>query len=66
MTSRYPEVEVELIGHDGNAFAILGKAMRALRRAGVEEETVEEYRKEATLAGYDNLLAVTMEWVEVT
>ena len=32
---RYPEVEVVLIGEDGNAYAILGRVLRALRRAGV-------------------------------
>jgi hypothetical protein len=32
---KYPEIEVELIGTDGNAFAILGKVQEALKRGGV-------------------------------
>ena len=63
---RFPEVEVELIGEDGNAFAILGKVQKALRRAGVDAEQIAEYKAEATSGDYDHLLAVTMDWVEVS
>ncbi|HUF02446.1 MAG TPA: hypothetical protein VMN35_08480 [Gaiellaceae bacterium] len=63
---RYPEVEVELIGHDGNAFSVLGRVSRALREAGVEESEVEEFVAEATAGDYDHLLATVMRWVEVT
>lgn len=33
MAAKYPDVEVELCGQDGNAFAILGRVARALRQA---------------------------------
>lgn len=62
---KYPNVEVELIGNDGNAFYILGKTMKALRKAGVAENRIKEYQAEATSGSYDNLLQVTMEWVNV-
>lgn len=62
---KYPNVEVKLLGHDGNAFAILGKVSKALERAGVSREEIEEYKLEATSGDYDNLLQVTMEWVNV-
>ena len=32
---RHPDVQVQLSGEDGNAFAILGRTAGALRRAGV-------------------------------
>lgn len=57
-------IEVKLIGEDGNAFLILGKVSRELRKAGFEKEA-EEYLKEAKSGDYDNLLRVTMEYVEV-
>ena len=31
MTVKYPEITVELIGQDGNAFAILGAVHKALK-----------------------------------
>jgi hypothetical protein len=62
---RYPEIEVELVGQDGNAFAILGKVQKALRRAHVSEEEIKEYYDEATAGDYNHLLRTTMDWVEV-
>lgn len=62
---KFPEVTVPLVGEDGNAFAIMGRVHKALRRAGVPPEQIEEYRKEATSGDYDNLLRVTMAWVDV-
>jgi hypothetical protein len=53
-----------LIGQDGNAFNILGKARRALRLAGRGDEWAA-FQAEATSADYDHLLAVVMEWFEV-
>ena len=58
------DVKVKLIGEDGNAFAILGKVSKALRRAG-HGGLVEEYQKEAMSGDYDHLLATTIEYVEV-
>lgn len=57
-------VTVKLIGNDGNAFAIMGQVTKALKRAG-HADLVDEYRKEAMSGDYDNLLRVTMEYVEV-
>ena len=59
-------VTVKLIGEDGNAFAILGNVHRAMRDAGVSQEVIDQYRDDATSGDYDHLLAVTMEYVEVT
>lgn len=56
--------KVKLIGEDGNAFAIMGRVVRALRKAGYSSEKVAEYRKEAMSGDYNHLLAVTMDWVD--
>ena len=57
--------EVELIGHDGNAFAILGRCQRASRKADWTKEQWEEFRTKASSDNYDNLLRVVMEYFEV-
>ena len=62
---KYPDVEVQLTGTDGNAFSILGKVSAALRCAG-HRDAAEEFVKEATSGDYDNLLATAMKYVEVS
>lgn len=57
-------IEVKLIGEDGNAFNVLGKVVKALKRNGYEG-LVENYKKDAMSGDYDNLLKVTMEYVEI-
>jgi len=61
---RYPDVHVPLVGHDGNAFSIIGRVRKALLKHGADKETVEQYIAEATSGDYDNLLYVTMCWVD--
>jgi hypothetical protein len=60
----YPEVHVKLSGEDGNA--ILSRTWRALRRAGVVQEEIDRFTKEARAGDYDHLLRTVMKWVEVS
>lgn len=62
---KYPNVQVQLVGEDGNAFAILGRVRREMAREGVPREEIERYVEEATQGTYQELLAVTTRWVEV-
>ena len=62
---KYPNIEVELIGNDGNAFSIMGAVRKALRRAGVSSDEIAEYTAQSTAGDYDNLLRVAMSWVVV-
>lgn len=65
MEVKCPEVKsVKLVGEDGNAFAILGRVMRAMKLANVSPELIEQYRVEATSGDYNNLLVTTMKWVK--
>jgi hypothetical protein len=59
------DIQVQLIGKDGNAFAIMGAVQRALRKAGASKEEINQYLKDAMSGDYDNLLRTTMDWVEV-
>ena len=63
---RYSEIEVELTGQDGNAFAVVAKVMHALRRNGVSIEERDEFVDEAMSGDYDHLLRTAMAWVEVS
>lgn len=49
-----------LAGHDGNAFAILGRAKKALQAAGNDDSIIESYWEQATSGSYEHLLAVTL------
>lgn len=64
MECKHPEIEVQLTGEDGNAFFILGKVKKALKRAGHNEDA-EEFYKEATSGDYNNLLATCTNYVTV-
>lgn len=63
---KYPAVKVKLTGEDGNAFAILARVQRALRRAGVPNGEIESFVAQATRGNYDHLLRTCMEWVDVS
>jgi len=55
------DIKLTLVGEDGNAFAIMGRARQALRRNG-RSDLIDAYTKEATSGDYQNLLAVTMRY----
>lgn len=65
-TPKYPDIEVELTGNDGNAFFIMGSVSKSLRRAGVPAEEVREYLTESKSGDYDHLLRTAMAWVSVS
>lgn len=58
-------VTVDLIGTDGNAFSIIGKVITAMRRGGIDAETINEFKTEAMSGDYDHLLRTVMDYVEV-
>jgi hypothetical protein len=63
---RHPEIEVQLIGTNGNAFALLGKISKALRAAEVPKAEIDEFLGEAMSVDYDHVLRTCMDWVNVT
>lgn len=66
MDVKYPEIDVQLSGTDGNAFAIIGAVRKALRSAGVTPSEVAEFTNEATSGDYDHVLQTCMRWVNVS
>lgn len=59
------DIDVQLIGNDGNAFAVMGSVMSALKRAGATPEELKQYQEESMSGDYDNLLRVASQWVNV-
>ena len=57
-------IPLKMVGEDGNAFSILGRAKRAMRMAD-QVELFDEYHAEATSGDYDHLLVTTMNWFDV-
>ncbi len=65
MGPKYPHVHVKMVGEDGNAFAIMGRVTVAMRRGGVDQNGIKEYRDQSTSGDYDHLLQTVFEWVTV-
>jgi hypothetical protein len=63
---KYPHVEVELSGQDGNAMSIIGAVRRALRRDGAPQSDLDTFTEEAMSGDYDNALRTAMTWVDVS
>ena len=63
-TIKYPDIQVRLVGEDGNAFAILGRVSKALKRAGVDRSDIDKFMAEAMSGDYNHLLRTCMAWVD--
>lgn len=63
---KYPDVEVQLSGEYGNAFMLIGKTRRALKRHDVSDEEIEQFSTEATSGDYNNVIATIGRWVTVS
>lgn len=64
-TTKYPHINIPLVGEDGNAFAILARVKRIMRRAGLPDSEWQAFHAEATSGNYDNLLITVMKWFSV-
>lgn len=61
---KYPNINIPLVGEDGNAFSILARVQRTMKRNGLGDK-VAEFHAEATSGDYDNLLRTVMAWFAV-
>lgn len=65
LTPKFPHVEVQLTGEDGNAFAIIGRVSKALKRAGESEGAADFQTTAFACESYDALLQLAMRTVTV-
>jgi hypothetical protein len=57
---------LKIIGTDGNAFALLGRALKAARAAKWTPEQIEEFKRQATSGDYAQLLNTLGEYFDVS
>lgn len=64
MTSmpKHPNIKVDLVGKDGNAYAILGRCKIAARIAKLPQPEISAFLKEAMSGDYDHLLKTCCAW----
>ena len=55
--------KLSIVGHDGNAFSLLGEARRVAKANGMDWAPI---LKEATAGDYDHLLQTLMKYFEVS
>ena len=55
----------KLVGTDGNAFAIIGNARRALREFGAPHSVIQAMQQQAMKGEYFNVISTVMTYLEV-
>ena len=63
---KFPKAHVQLVGTDGNAFAIMGAVIAGMKKAGCTADDIAEYQADAMSGDYNHLLQVSMQTVEVS
>lgn len=61
----YPQIKVQLLGEDGNAYLIVGRVAHSMKRGKVPQSEIDEFCKEAMSGNYNHLLQTCMKWVTV-
>ena len=56
--------ELQLVGHDGNIYAIMGSAARLLRQNGMKEESDEMFKRVTSSGSYEEALGIVSEYVQ--
>jgi hypothetical protein len=59
------DIDVQLTGTDGNAFALMGKVSKGILDSGGTKADVVAFQNEAMSGDYDDLLRTCMAWVNV-
>ena len=55
---------MELAGHDGNIYSILGRASNLLKQAGMRDEAKEMCQRVTSCGSYDEALLIVSEYVK--
>jgi hypothetical protein len=58
----YTNAVVKMVGEDGNAFAVMTRVNRALRRSG-REDLIDSFVEDATSGDYNHLLQAVSKYV---
>lgn len=60
------DIDVQLTGTDGNAFAILGTMQKAMRNAGIPAADINTFINDATAADYNHLIRTCGEYANIS
>ena len=62
---RYPDIHVRLLDVNGNALALAGATMKALKDANVPPSEISKFHAEALSGDYQHVLQTILSWVAV-
>jgi len=62
--TKLPRPVVKLVGEDGNAFSILGRASKEMRVVGWKKDEIDQFMNEATSGDYDHLLRTVIKYCD--
>lgn len=63
MDPKYPDVEVQLSGEDGNAYSIISRVSKAMRQARISADEIDDFVEEAMSGDYSHVLRTVMRTV---
>lgn len=63
LTPKYPGINVQLSGMDGNAVAIMIAVRRALAKDHVPQHEIDQFTREASNGDYDHVIRTACAWV---
>ena len=58
-------MKYDLVGVDGNAFAVMGYVLKAMKECKMPKEEQSDYQTKAMSGDYDNLLVVSVEMIDL-
>jgi len=58
------KMKYNLVGQDGNAFALMAYTQKAMKECGFSKEEIKEVLDSAMVGGYNNLIIVLSEAIE--
>jgi hypothetical protein len=64
-TVKFPNVKVNLIGQDSNAFAIMASCTRAARKEKIDPLEIKLFQEECMSSDYNGLLRTCMKWFSI-
>ena len=57
-------MKYNLVGVDGNAFAVMGYVVQCMKKENMTAEEIKAYRDKAMSDDYNNLLATSFDMIE--
>ena len=62
---KFPNVEIDITGPKGNAYAIMGIVSQVLRQTGSTNEQVSNVLKDMMSSNYEHLVSVAARYVTI-